>query len=175
MTKGMTIRQAAERWIGEMDAIQQDMIAKLMQYEPDDWEEVTKPVKYDRVYVYDESANGEIVGYDEDEEKYIIRLDPNDKKVILSEDDFEVEREDGLPMWSTMWSFGEMNTEWGESEEGITALSRCGFRVYRSEEFGIFFGIDGAGYDFYDEHWIPLYRKRGLHWHDPETEIKQAC
>ena len=49
-------------------------------------------------------------------------------------------------------------------------MSRCGFRIYESEEFGYFFGIDGAGYSFYDEHWVPLYRARGLHWHDPATE-----
>jgi len=187
LQKGMTIRQAAEEWVGEMDAIQQGMIEKLMQYEPDDWEEVTRPAKYDHVYVYDESADGEIVGYDEDEEKYIIKLDPNDATVTLSENDFEVEREDILPMWSTMWSFSGLDTEWGESDEGIAALSRCGFRVYRSEEFGIFFGIDGAGYDFYGEchrdskgqicsegHWIPLYLERGLHWHDPSTIEKKV-
>ena len=26
-------------------------------------------------------------------------------------------------------------------------------------------GIDGAGYDFYDAHWVPLYRLRGFTWH----------
>lgn len=29
-------------------------------------------------------------------------------------------------------------------------------------------GIDGAGYDFYEAHWIPLYEARGLHWHEGE-------
>ena len=49
-------------------------------------------------------------------------------------------------------------------------MSDCGFRVYQHEEWGFFFGIDGAGYDFYSEHWIPLYKRRGLQWHDPAAE-----
>ena len=43
--------------------------------------------------------------------------------------------------------------------------------MYKHEEFGYFFGIDGAGYDFYEAHWTPLYKARGLHWHDERTEI----
>lgn len=31
-------------------------------------------------------------------------------------------------------------------------------------------GIDGAGYNFYEAHWLPLYNARGLQWHDTETE-----
>ena len=42
--------------------------------------------------------------------------------------------------------------------------------MYESGEFGYFFGIDGAGYDFYECHWIPLYKARGLQWHDEMTE-----
>ena len=26
------------------------------------------------------------------------------------------------------------------------------------------------GYDFYENHWIPLYKARGLQWHETETE-----
>lgn len=49
-------------------------------------------------------------------------------------------------------------------------MSDCGFRIYKSEDYGYFFGIDGAGYSFYEEHWMPLYKARGLHWHDPQAE-----
>ena len=69
-------------------------------------------------------------------------------------------------MWSTMWTMDEVcDKHWCESEEGIKALSECGFRVYESEDYGIVFGIDGAGYDFYEYHWLPLYDARGLQWH----------
>ena len=49
-------------------------------------------------------------------------------------------------------------------------MSECGFRIYKHEEWGCFFGIDGAGYNFYDAHWIPLYKARGLKWHDEAAE-----
>lgn len=73
-----------------------------------------------------------------------------------------------LPMWGMMWSFGDScDDHWLEELNGIEIMSKCGFRIYEHDEFGYFFGIDGAGYDFYTEHWIPLYKKRGLQWHDP--------
>ena len=74
-------------------------------------------------------------------------------------------------MWGTMWSFGDGCDDWWlEEKNGIELMSQCGFRIYESEEFGYFFGIDGAGYDFYESHWIPLYKARGLQWHETETE-----
>ncbi len=75
---------------------------------------------------------------------------------------------DFLPMWGTMWTFGEsLDEEW--ARKNIEIMQECGFRVYESDEFGIIFGIDGAGYDFYEDHWIPLYKARGLKWHDKEV------
>lgn len=44
-------------------------------------------------------------------------------------------------------------------------MADCGFRVYKQEDYEYIFGIDGAGYDFYESHWCPLYKARGLHWH----------
>lgn len=51
-------------------------------------------------------------------------------------------------------------------------MADCGFRIYEQEDYGYIFGIDGAGYDFYDEHWCPLYKARGLRWHDEEGETQ---
>lgn len=39
-----------------------------------------------------------------------------------------------------------------------------------SEDYGYLIGIDGAGYDFYKAHWLPLYKARGLHWHKEDKE-----
>ena len=79
--------------------------------------------------------------------------------------DEEIEKiYDTLPMWGTMWSFGESIDEWW-LEENLETMKECGFRIYESEDFGYVFGIDGAGYDFYESHWIPLYEARGLRWH----------
>ena len=163
-----TIRDAAHAWVREMDAIQQGIIAKLFQNNPDEWTEVTTPSVYDRVYVFDESEYGTISSIEDD--VYKIELD-NEKKIECEASDFEVERDDYLPMWGTMWSFSDSCDDWWlEENNGIKFMSECGFRIYEHEEFGYFFGIDGAGYDFYESHWIPLYKARGLQWHDTEKE-----
>lgn len=165
-----TVREAAQEWVREFDAIPTDMIAELMRNRPYDWQEITEPCKGDRVYIYCElpsnSCEGEIVEYED--EDFIVGLDDG-TQVTVSRDDMEVEYDDGLPMWGTMWSFKDpCDMHWVEEDDGIEALSKCGFRVYRSEDYGIFFGIDGAGYDFYDDHWCPLYKIRGLQWHEGE-------
>ncbi len=175
--EGMTVREAAEEWVGEFNAIPQGMIAKLMRNNPDEWTEATSPSVGDRVYVYDIPEDldklehgGKIRSYDEESELYCIELyDSN--LVSVEEDEFEVEYDGGLPMWGTMWSFGDScDNYWLEEDDGIRIMSECGFRIYVHDEFGYFFGIDGAGYDFYEDHWVPLYRARGLKWHDPATE-----
>jgi hypothetical protein len=70
----------------------------------------------------------------------------------------------GLPMWGTMWTFCDSSDErWAENN--LEKMRECGFFVYQSDELGLFFGIDGAGYDFFADHWGPLYDARGLRWH----------
>lgn len=168
---GMTVREATEQWLREFDAIQQDMIKKLMRFDPEDWHEVTQPTPGQRVYLYDDSCGGEILKFNKQKLKYKVKRDYDDKTVWVTADEFDVEFYEKLPMWGTMWSFSNpCDIHWLEEGEGIEVLSRCGFRVYESREYGFFFGIDGAGYDFYEAHWIPLYRARGLKWHDPKTE-----
>ena len=75
-------------------------------------------------------------------------------------------------MWGTMWAFGEeIDNEWLRGEyfgNGIQAMADCGFRIYEQEDYGYIFGVDGAGYNFYESHWIPLYKARGLRWHKEE-------
>ena len=170
----MTIREATEEWVREMNAIPQGMIEKLMNIGNDDIYEVTEPVVGDRVYCYQPLS--EHCGVIEDiyeDGQYHIQLD-NDSWTDAERDDFEVERDGGLPMWGTMWTFGDSSDDWWlEEGDGIKLMSECGFRVYESEDFGFIFGIDGAGYDFYESHWIPLYKARGLRWHDPAAEAAE--
>lgn len=78
-----------------------------------------------------------------------------------------MERDDYLPMWGTLWAFSDgFDKEWLDDPDNLQAMANCGFRIYGSEDYGYLFGIDGAGYDFYEQHWIPLYKARGLMWHD---------
>ena len=70
-----------------------------------------------------------------------------------------------LPMWGTMWSFDHFFDDiWLKEKSNLQAMADCGFRIYEQEDFGYIFGIDGAGYDFYEAHWIPLYKARGQQW-----------
>lgn len=126
--KGMTVKQAAERWVSEMNVFPSDMIETLMNADPTSWDEMTET---------DENAP---YSYEGD-----------------------------LPIWGWLWQFNDgFDSEW--AKEHIHEISNCGFRIYKHENWGLFLGIDGAGYDFYEAHWIPLYKARGLKWHDPETD-----
>jgi hypothetical protein len=85
----------------------------------------------------------------------------------ISTDYLEVQHESLLPMWERMWMFSHFTDNWWLEElNGLQLMADCGFRIYEIEE-GYIFGIDGAGCDFYEAHWIPLYNARGLRWHSP--------
>ena len=175
-----TISDAAHRWVGEFNAIPQILIAKLIKLDPDEVYEITPPGSGDQVYIMFgeyEGKYGNIIGLhdcgeneDENDSLYDIRVDGKDDVVIvLDRNNFEVQHDDYLPMWGTMWSFGDTADEyWLEKLGGLQIMADCGFRIYEQEDLGYVFGIDGAGYDFYSEHWIPLYKARGLHWHKEE-------
>lgn len=167
-----TIREAAQAWVNGFNAIPQGLIEKLIKISyGEEVTEITPPAKYDRVYIFSgehAGEDGEILEYLEDEETYRVELDTG-KIVAIDESDFEVQRDSWLPMWGTMWTFGESIDDWWlEEKGGLRLMADCGFRIYEQEDVGYLFGIDGAGYDFYEAHWIPLYKARGLHWHKTE-------
>lgn len=161
-----TILQAATLWVAcKFDAIQQDIIACLMKYEPDKWREVTVPVVGDTVFVHRADICGEIIEHDEKSGDYRIRLSTG-SEIYARLKEFKVCYDSDLPIWLTMWSFSDgFDDRWLKEWGGLEAMSQCGFRIYEHDDFGYFFGIDGAGYDFYEEHWIPLYKARGMEWH----------
>ena len=172
--QGITINDATREWVREFNAIPQDMIATLMGNDPDSWRELTVKRYGDRVYCYDHNEYGEIEAYDEETELYTVALDTGES-VEVADEDMELDHYDGLPMWGTMWSFDDSCDDyWLTDLEGIRKMSFCGFRIYEHDEWGIFFGIDGAGYDFYEAHWIPLYKARGLKWHDESAELEET-
>lgn len=80
-----------------------------------------------------------------------------------------------FPLWRAMWQFKDKaDDSWLEEDDGIRLMSETGFRVFKHDDFGYFFGLDGGGYDFYEKHWIPLYVKRGLNWHNVSDEKEMA-
>lgn len=171
----MNKKEACERWVDGFNAFPYSMIEKLCKHDIDSWHEVTEPSVGDRVFSYDAQIGGEIIelgqGKGNIDPLYKVALD-NGEAGIFMRDDFEVDNETGfLPMWGTLWQFGNgLDESWLENH--LQEMSNCGFRIYEHDEWGYFFGIDGAGYDFYEAHWIPLYVQRGLQWHDEEPKEK---
>ena len=109
---------------------------------------------------------GEVIAIDEDAEEYTVELDNGE---TITAEGFDLEREDyaRFPMWGTMWSFScSFDEDWARSH--LEEMAACGFRLYESEDYGLVFGIDAAGFDFYEAFWVPLYKARGLKWHDKE-------
>lgn len=168
-----TIKQGAERWVGEFNAIPQQFLINALQ---------------DRIYdelvevlpdlVVCKSCESEFES--EDHENWVEHCESQDWDVTCRkcgkldgefvdyhEYQVEVKGIDHLPMWGTMWHFQtSLDDDW--VLENIDTVYKCGFRVYENEDLGVVIGIDGAGYDFYEAHWIPLYKARGLQWHDVE-------
>lgn len=164
----LTIKEAAEEWVRGFNAIPQTLIEKAYMDNIDSINEVTPIATGDVVYSNELQDQYEVYSIDRENEKITI-IDNDDIEVELNID--EVDREDYnyLPMWGTMWTFGEsMDDYWLEEQDGLEKMADCGFRIYETDELGYIFGIDGAGYDFYEDHWIPLYQARGLKWHEQD-------
>ncbi len=164
--KKITIKEATQKWVGEFNAISQRLIEKA--YGGDNFEELQELTKVGvGDYVWNNDLQGEYEILSIDGERVI--LEDNGEKIEVNIDDIYNENRDGLlPMWGTMWTFETtLDSEW--VLENLQTVSDLGFRIYEGCDDGeIYIGIDGAGYDFYEAHWIPLYKARGLQWHDIE-------
>ena len=161
-----TIREACEEWVNRMNFIPMSVVGKLVEANWEDMHEITPPCVGDRVYIWEEKEYGNILETNND--IYTVELESDSKNVYLSREDFEVDKESCFPMWGTMFEPEDIDKDWilgNYCESHLQEVANCGFRIYESEDFGILLGIDGAGYDFYESHWIPLYNARELKWH----------
>ena len=74
----------------------------------------------------------------------------------------EQECRDFFPMYGSMWLV-ESSDEYLQNKilENLKKLSDLGIRIYRREndQMGdeIWIGVEGAGFDFYEEIWIPMF------------------
>lgn len=161
-----TKEDAAHAWVNEMNAHPTDMISLLMDCDVFSWHEITLPTVGEFAIDTNSGEEVRIASQNEDGE-FVIEFESGDTDVA-SADQLDVIHDDMLPMWGTMWSFGDSADDEWVHEGGLEIMSALGFRVYEHDDWGIFFGIDGAGYDFYEAHWIPLYEKRGLKWHEKD-------
>ena len=180
--KYKTIKEAAHEWVETFNAIPMSAIRKINEYDlertgTETIVEITPPAKGDSIYVFSgeyAGKTGEIIKTNKEEDLlYEVEFDSDPNNVYtVDSNSFEVTRYDPLPMWGTMWALTDpVDVEWATGTylgPNLKKIAECGFRIYESEDFGILLGIDGAGYDFYESHWIPLYKARGLHWHEEE-------
>lgn len=80
---------------------------------------------------------------------------------IMPDEDMD----DDFPMWGWVWGIdnsGWLDNDW--VKDHIKELQDIGFTIIHHEDYGFFLGIDGAGYNFYEEHWTPLYDLLGFKW-----------
>ena len=169
----MTIREAAELWVNrDMTAIPMSVVEKLWYYSDyNDFNEITPVMKYSKVWSDEYQSIGKVLDIVEnDDGDLIATVDFEEDQHEVPVDDLSVEEDnEHFPMWGMMWAFTDLcDADWLEDKENLRKMAECGFRIYESEDYGYIFGIDGADYDFYSEHWIPLYNARGLKWHDKE-------
>jgi len=168
----LNLMEATQKWVGEFNSIPASVIEKLIKQNEDDFYNITPHFDGEDVTVY---KNGSIVEgtivKDLGRGSYLVKLDDEEEPGEFDSGDLNTDK-DQFPMWGTLWSFGSwLDTEWVKTHEGLEALAKCGFMVFESEDYEYVFGINGAGYDFYTSHWIPLYLARGIKWHkEPITE-----
>lgn len=167
----MTLREAVELWVNrDMTAIPLTVVEKIIKISDyTDIQEITPITTGDQVWSEEHQEVGEVLKtYQDDDGEIFAVVNFNDGlKAEIPIEDLDKEDETSLPMWGTMWTFTvTSDNDWLGDEDNLRKMAECGFRIYESEDYGYIFGIDGAGYSFYDEHWIPLYKARGLQWHD---------
>ena len=147
----MTIKEATQEWVRGFNAIPQQLIEKA--YPNLDGLEI---LVTERECGY--CGNTE---FEENEDQELICSSCENKSEEYAQETYD------LPMWGTMWTFEEsMDDDW--VKENLETIRECGLWVYESDELGIIIGINGAGYDFYENHWMPLYNARGLKWHSEQ-------
>ena len=167
-----TIKDATYEWVRGFNAIPMHLFERAFGGDRiDDITEITKPTPGDRVDIYSDELQGmgTVNEIDNENKKAIVTMDDGETGEV-SLNDMTLEHDDFFPMWGTLWTFEEGSDEmW--CRENLYTASSCGFRIYEDNVNGdIYIGIDGAGYNFYDAHWIPLYKARGLQWHDIEDK-----
>ena len=155
--------EAVERMVNqEFNTIPLRLIEKAYP-EIDGWENITH------------LKSGDVVEYLGDYYELITVLEENEIVIEDAEgnkqtvDIAEIYKDDEIifPMWSTVWQAVGFQSEW--IGRNLDKVANCGFEIYEAEDLdGYIIGVNGAGYDFYEAHWVPLYEAQGLKWHNED-------
>lgn len=164
----MTIREATQEWLKEFNEIPNQVIIEMAKsdeqiscYDSDNFRLISSPA----IQCGYCSAN-----YDGDKSLKELQ-EENNVKCEYCEDNTGDLWEIGYPEyafptgWGTLFSpKSSFDSEW--MAKNADQISKLGIFVFDSDIYGIILGIDAGGFDFYDAYWIPLYKLRGLKWHD---------
>ena len=161
-----TIKEATQHWVNGFNAIPYSLIERAYKDNIDDLIELTPITVGDYVWSNDHQTECEVISINREEKTAVLNVD--EEEVTVDLDELNLENDSWLPMWGWLWMFGErIDEDW--ARENLEEVAECGFRIFEDADSGdIYIGIDGAGYDFYEQHWIPLYNARGLRWHKGE-------
>lgn len=159
-------RPAAERLIQSLNAVKGDeqgeyaferfnVIGGEKVYVVDG-DEYTDPDEALKAYVRSAEDDGEPVteGYASVEDALESLAEDGDIEITFSNEELFP------PMWNTLWKTDWLPGGWERSyaDRAQEIAEFCGVTIYEDtegdEEFLL--GVNGAGYDFYEAHWIPL-------------------
>lgn len=139
----------------EFSATPNYLIERAYSFSEGEIENITPyvPIVGDYVINTETNETGEIKTINGD--VVIVEVDENEEEW---EKDYIVEDYPvyGLPMWGTLWRVCCCFLE-SYILENLEEVAKAGFQIYQTED-DLYLGIDGAGYDFYEVHWTPLYR-----------------
>ena len=110
-----------------------------------------------------------------------ITVEPTDEEVLdnynkasMTEDEFEEAKNEMMDtqrevMWSTLFEAKNKFVAEDIIDNSDAIISDAGFTIIDLSrenegeyETGVFLGVNGMGYDFFDAHWIPLYKILGV-------------
>ena len=156
--------EAVERMVKqEFNAIPLTLIEKAYP-NIDGWHNITPLLDGD--YVIYEGEEVEIIEKLGDDNSYIIE-DIEGGRFTVNSYEVDCENLSIFPMWGTVWQSVGLQSEW--IGRNLDTVADCGFEIYEADDLdGYILGVDGAGYDFYEAHWVPLYEAQNLKWHDEE-------
>jgi len=110
-----------------------------------------------------------------------LTVEPTDKEVLdnynkksMTEDEFEDAKMEMMDtqrevMWGTLFEAKNKFVAEDIIDNSDAIISDAGFTIIDLSrenegeyETGVFLGVNGMGYDFFDAHWIPLYKILGV-------------
>ena len=169
--------EQAKKWADQFTNVPQQLLTDLIEAKGTYWEDLCQPLY--RVSCKMLDNDGECSFIQDISKKDIEGLYDNNKEEIFEdcgesntndEESFascdpSYEREDNIPMWGTLFQPPYGDRDWFR-DMAQTIYEETGVLVYENEHYDILLGINSCGHCFYQSYWIPLYKLRGLKWHE---------